>query len=489
MNDSIRTYPFIDVFAGAGGLGEGFLSCGNRKKFAAVASVEKEEVPCSTLKLRHFFHSFPRGEVPEAYYKYISGEIDRTTLFEQYPQEAKKAQNSVLCWDMKSSTCDSLNAELQKRLGDATHWVLVGGPPCQAYSLAGRSRRKDDPSFADDPKHTLYRQYLYLLETLGPSVFVMENVPGLLTARLSGRSTLKLITEDLHRAGTYGYRLYSLSNGKELKEDSDFRELVINAMNYGVPQSRRRLFILGIRADIEISPRTLEFRQTVSTGEAIRDLPSVRSRLSRGSDSLENWICAIEGIRNIDMSRVHKSIRSKILSKLEQVSRSQDRQTEEPSAFARLMRDEFLDEAPQHMTRSHMQSDLQRYFYAAIYAEVTGNSPKLQDFPGELLPRHKNIAGNPGTTVFNDRFRVQLKDKPSSTVTAHIRKDGHYFIHYDPLQCRSLTVREAARLQSFPDNYFFEGNRTEQYQQIGNAVPPLLASQIAEIVADILGRL
>lgn len=153
------------------------------------------------------------------------------------------------------------------------------------------------------------------------------------------------------------------------------------------------------------------------------------------------------------------------------------------------MRDEFLYEVPQHTPRSHMQSDLQRYFYAAIYAEVTGKSPKLQDFPAELLPRHKNIAGKPGTAVFNDRFRVQLKDEPSSTVTAHIRKDGHYFIHYDPLQCRSLTVREAARLQSFPDNYFFEGNRTEQYQQIGNAVPPLLASQIAEIVADILDRL
>lgn len=490
MNNSIRTYPFIDVFAGAGGLGEGFLSCGSRQiKFTAVASVEKEAIPCRTLVLRHFFHSFSGRKIPGAYYKYISGEIDRATLFEHYPQEAEDAEKSVLCWDMDSSTRDSLNAALQKRLGNATHWVLVGGPPCQAYSLAGRSRRKDDPFFADDPKHTLYRQYLDILESLAPSVFVMENVPGLISARLDGSSTLERITEDLRHAGSCGYRLYSLSNGKELKDSSDFRELVINARDYGVPQSRRRLFILGIRADIRIKPGTLKSRQTVSAGEAIRDLPVVRSRISRAGDSLENWIRTIEGIRDIDMSCIHESVRSRIVSQLEKISSFRDRQTEEPSAFARLMRDEFIYEVPQHTPRSHMQSDLQRYFYAAIYAEVTGKSPKLQDFPAELLPRHKNIAGKPGTAVFNDRFRVQLKDEPSSTVTAHIRKDGHYFIHYDPLQCRSLTVREAARLQSFPDNYFFEGNRTEQYQQIGNAVPPLLASQIAEIVADILDRL
>ena len=139
--NSIRVYPFIDVFAGAGGLGEGFLSFRSRKiKFAAAASVEKEAVPCSTLVLRHFFHLFPKGKVPGAYYKYVSGEMSREALFELFPREAEEAERSVLCWDMNSSTRDRLNAKLQERLGNETRWVLVGGPPCQAYSLAGRER-------------------------------------------------------------------------------------------------------------------------------------------------------------------------------------------------------------------------------------------------------------------------------------------------------------------------------------------------------------
>jgi DNA (cytosine-5)-methyltransferase 1 len=140
-----------------------------------------------------------------------------------------------------------------------------------------------------------------------------------------------------------------------------------------------------------------------------------------------------------------------------------------------------------HETRGHIAEDLRRYFYAAVFAAVSNppRSPLLQDFPGSLLPDHKNVGEALKTTKFNDRFRVQLADRPSTTVVSHISKDGHYYIHYDPSQCRSLTVREAARLQTFPDNYFFEGPRTEQYHQVGNAVPPLLARQIAEIVADL----
>jgi DNA (cytosine-5)-methyltransferase 1 len=129
-----------------------------------------------------------------------------------------------------------------------------------------------------------------------------------------------------------------------------------------------------------------------------------------------------------------------------------------------------------------MASDLSRYLYASSFAAVHGRSPKLQELPGALKPEHKNADGDD----FTDRFRVQLRSRPATTVTSHIAKDGHYFIHHDPSQCRSLTVRETARLQTFPDNYFFAGGRTDQYVQVGNAVPPFLARQIAAVVADIL---
>ena len=138
-----------------------------------------------------------------------------------------------------------------------------------------------------------------------------------------------------------------------------------------------------------------------------------------------------------------------------------------------------------------MSTDLWRYLFVSAYGQANGTSPVLRDFPNMLLPNHKNVLqlGDKGNQKFADRFKVQLADEPASTVTSHISKDGHYFIHYDPVQCRSLTVREAARLQTFPDNYFFEGNRTEQYHQVGNAVPPYLAKQLADVVREIFRQI
>jgi DNA (cytosine-5)-methyltransferase 1 len=129
-----------------------------------------------------------------------------------------------------------------------------------------------------------------------------------------------------------------------------------------------------------------------------------------------------------------------------------------------------------------MLADLGRYFFAALYGKVKKTSPKALDFPRELAPFHRNWR----TGKFADRFRVQLWDMPATTITSHISKDGHYFIHPDVAQCRSLTVREAARIQTFPDNYFFKGNRTEQFVQVGNAVPPFLAFKIASALWNLL---
>jgi DNA (cytosine-5)-methyltransferase 1 len=140
-----------------------------------------------------------------------------------------------------------------------------------------------------------------------------------------------------------------------------------------------------------------------------------------------------------------------------------------------------------HASREHMPTDHFRYFYASAFAAVRGVSPRLRDFPPSLLPNHQNVGRSLGNDNFADRFRVQLGDEPAVTIMSHIARDGHYVIHPDPEQSRSLTVRETARLQTFPDNYFFCGARRDQYTQVGNAVPPLLAYQIAEIVAGVLG--
>ncbi|RYE52055.1 MAG: DNA cytosine methyltransferase [Sphingobacteriales bacterium] len=138
-----------------------------------------------------------------------------------------------------------------------------------------------------------------------------------------------------------------------------------------------------------------------------------------------------------------------------------------------------------HEARGHMESDLHRYFFVSCYAKVHSISPKLENFPSALLPNHQNVGEGVEDRKFADRFRVQLWNKPSKTITSHISKDGHYYIHPDPTQCRSFTVREAARIQTFPDNYFFCGPRTSQYTQVGNAVPPLLARHIAQMVDEV----
>ena len=297
-----------------------------------------------------------------------------------------------------------------------------------------------------------------------------------------------------------GYRIYSLAECL-MFEEGDLRGTVIRAENYGVPQSRHRIILLGIRDDLDhITPEILSEKDQVSVSSVLNGLPKLRSGLSRQQDSSEKWE---DCLRSQDRSRWAKAgtisadsikLSRKIRKTLREIAAPQ---AERGADFIECevgcdyeydwYCDPKIGGICNHKTRGHMVKDLYRYMYAACYAQLHDKSPSLMQFPTDLLPNHASVATALETgSNFSDRFRVQVASRPSTTVVSHISKDGHYYIHPDPTQCRSLTVREAARLQTFPDNYYFCGPVTAQYVQVGNAVPPYLARQVGEIVHDVL---
>lgn len=503
-------YPVIDLFAGPGGLGEGFSALqddAGQVRFNSEASIERDEHSHQTLLLRHFLRCFPAGEAPSEYYKYLAGDIELTELYAGYPHQLNEARRTALRISLGAETHDEVRELLRRRLSGRKRWVLVGGPPCQAYSLVGRSRRMGDPKFEEDERHFLYREYLKIIVDHRPPVFVMENVKGLLSAKVDGEHVINRIVSDLShprsavegRENGLSYRLYSLSEEDAVEKEVDPRVFLVKAEKYGVPQARHRMFIVGVRGDLDVRPARLRPHDPPSVRQTIGNLPEIRSGVSRGRDSFDRWRKEIFAISELDLrSQLNGAPYAGRLATGIDVHLKANDLPQERSSMAypsappdghpalRSLSDRRLTALTAHDARSHMPSDLRRYLYAAMFAQVTEKTPKLGDFPIPLLPNHKNVDRGRSGEMFSDRFRVQLPGGVSTTVTSHISKDGHYFIHYDPRQCRSLTVREAARLQTFPDNYKFEGPRTSQYHQVGNAVPPYLASQIAEIVADVL---
>lgn len=505
--------PIIDIFAGPGGLGEGFSSLKSQNGtslFKIKLSIEKDEFAHRTLKLRAFYRQFSAENVPAEYYQYLQKEIEREELFRKYPKEYKASQKEAWQKELGKKNRGLVKLRIDEALSGAINWILIGGPPCQAYSLVGRSRIRggNKRKYREDRRHFLYKEYLQILADHQPPVFVMENVKGLLSSRrIKKESTFDLILSDLKHPNDVkrkdtdeplSYKLFSLSK-KQIDDSGEMepKDFVIRSEEYGIPQARHRLIIFGIRSDIyKSSPDVLEKVKTyIPIDNVIGDLPRLRSGLSKEKDSEEKWRETVKAITQENwLGTLSDDLKLAIIREAEQVEEGLSR----GGAFIKLRKnrkiptgieryiDASLDGICNHETRSHIREDLHRYFFAAVYAMVYGRSPILNDFPKELLPKHKNIQEVLSSTIFSDRFRVQISGKPSTTVVSHISKDGHYYIHYDPSQCRSLTVREAARLQTFPDNYLFEGNRTQQYHQVGNAVPPMLAYKIAEIVYKVL---
>jgi DNA (cytosine-5)-methyltransferase 1 len=366
---------------------------------------------------------------------------------------------------------------------------------------------KNDSSkkFDQDERHFLYREYLKIIHRFKPPMFIMENVPGILSSTINGEKIFPRILEDLShplkvtKARKWGkprYNIYSLTRGNITPDLLHHKDYVIKCENYNIPQTRHRVFLFGIRSDVGIIPKFLKPSKNglISIWNVLSDLPPIRSKISKTEHSLTDWKDTILSIRgenwfhNLPEDRTKKIIK-KNLMRLQRSSLSLGNHyfnsSSAPFFFDRWFRPKksFIGTF-NHEAKSHMKSDLIRYFFISCFGEANGVSPTLKDLPAKLLPRHKNVKRSIKEGHFEDRFRVQLKDKPSKTITSHLRKDGHYYIHPDPCQCRSLTVREAARIQTFPDDYVFLGSKSSQYTQVGNAVPPLLALQIAKIVYE-----
>ena len=524
--------PLIDVFAGCGGFSEGFLAyTGGAHRFCLSLALDNDEHAHRTHLLRTFVHHFSR--VPKDYYQLLQlsptwKEIEE--LFAQFPMEAGRAQRSVLLRELGAGpkADEEIHSLIDARLRGKRDWVLIGGPPCQAYSIAGRSRNRGvtDYEAETDRRHFLYREYLKILAEHWPAVFVMENVPGVLNSKVGGERIWEKILEDLadpvsalsmlEYDGEFdGYRLYSLATpdrGIDLWRRPTLQpdEFVVHCENFGIPQARHRIFVLGVRSDLfdsGVEPKQLQQRPaTVPCSAVIQDLPRLRSGLTRTDNSDENWLRIMRGLVDANwwnssgnhstaLAEAKKSL-GRMLKKPEGGVGGQfvkgDRigSGDMPEHLRFWLLDSNVPGAFNHESKAHMESDIHRYVFAACHSRGSDRPLRLVHFPKELLPDHENVKTSDRRKLsqsnFSDRFAVQVAHEPARTIVSHIAKDGHYYIHPDPSQGRSLSVREAARVQTFPDNFFFPGPRTEQYRQVGNAVPPYLAYQIAGVIDDIL---
>ena len=508
------SFGIVDLFAGPGGLGEGFASLveDGHAPFRIGISVEKEASAHRTLTLRAFLREYRsrHGSLPKQFIEFHAGETAEPDWAEVDASAWRLAVEEARGLELGTeAAATAIDAAIEKLKTGYDETILIGGPPCQAYSLVGRARSRGKVGYVpeEDERHYLFREYIRVLDRLRPAAFVMENVKGMLSSTVESRLVFEMLMEDLTSLGSghghqYELRAIRVEGGKvSLREATRPSDFVVRAEEFGVPQRRHRVIIVGIRSDLAgkaagASLAVSERARTVS--DAIGTMPSLRSGISRGADSAEDWRQEVVDAARL-LARIHRETHSQPLRGVfSSLARRMAKEAPTSRKDTRLAEgygssnDELLDwlERPelhaiaQHETRGHMPSDLGRYLFASVFGTVHGYSPKAADFPLVLSPDHRNWHSG----AFNDRFRVQLADEASNTVTSHISKDGHYFIHPDPLQCRSLTVREAARLQTFPDDYLFMGNRTQQYVQVGNAVPPFLAKQIAALLLSSLGR-
>lgn len=415
-----KVLRFLDLFAGAGGMSEGFIRAG----FSPVAHVESNKAACFTLRTRAAYHWLKTQGQLEVYQNYLDGKINRIELYGLVP---KKQISSVVNVEIKNETLLGIFTTVDSLLRGESLDLMIGGPPCQAYSVVGRSRDKN--SMVGDKRNYLYKYYAEFLTRFKPRYFVFENVSGLLSAKdVDGGRYLDSMIRLFEEAG-YKTALRMLS-----------------ADNYGVLQQRKRVILVGNRDHkADYFPEPEIWRPKVTVQEVLDDLPPVKA-----------------GAGSISPLRL-KEYSGKYL--YDAKIRTSD------------------DCVTLHTARPHNERDLEIYRIAVEQWNNGGERLHYYSLPASLKT-HAN------ETSFTDRYKVVAGGLPvSQTVVAHIAKDGHYYIHPDIEQNRSLTPREAARLQTFPDDYFFESEpgisgRTAPFRQIGNAVPVLLAQRIAESLKE-----
>ena len=481
--------PVVDLFAGAGGLTEGFASlvdADGLPVFQPVMSVEKDPDACETLRLRAFLSRIADKEpgLPWEYEQFLRDRDPRALdcLKKRFPIAWAEARCEVV--EAELGDADAALIELARmRVKGASPsgvWVLAGGPPCQAYSTAGRSRRKHDPSFAGDPRLRLYRSFMKFVRMLCPPVVVFENVVGILSAKVDGESVFAQIVRDFMWAG------YSVRSVVDPCPETS-RDYIVESERFGIPQARHRVILLAVRRGRGLRPGILREREPSTVRDALVGLPKLHGVVS---DPQGLPLPRFDEWKDLVPEQVAKIARPigympyAIFSEVNEIWRGQGKLT--GWYRGKLDGSKALEG---HAARTVREEDMERYVFCAAFAQVKGRSPRLEEMPRCLWPKHANLddvdAGS--RPAFNDRYYVQAWGKPSSTVTAHISKSGHHFIHPDPRQHRSLTLREAARLQTFPDDFVFMGTKTSQFRQVGNAVPPLLGQQVAQVVAKTLG--
>lgn len=418
----IRSLTYIDLFAGAGGLSEGFLRAG----FSPIAHVEMDKAACNTLLTRTVYHHLNGTAEFKKYISYMKGEeISRDLLYKLLPDEKKK---SVINLPIGDETNVQIFHQIDQLKGNKTIDLIIGGPPCQAYSLPGRSRDKN--GMKGDSRNDLYKQYAKYLEYYQPKYFVFENVHGLLSAKdEEGVNYFKKMKE-LFRSVGY-----------------ETEHQVLEAKEYGVLQNRKRIILIGHRGTEKgFYPELEKWIPNVTVSEVLNDL----TPLNAGGGTHHVTPYSRNGGEYLFKSHIRNG----------------------------------LDFTTQHIARPHTDQDKE------IYRIAVEKWNKGERLVYNELPKHLKTHNN--THSFVDRFKVVPANQAASqTVVAHIARDGHYYIHPDIEQNRSLTPREAARLQSFPDDFYFEGvtekpSRTAAFKQIGNAVPPLMAQSIAKALKELL---